>query len=115
MKEDYKEMEKRLSLMHDSEWVKSINQLKTFVYDPNYKYKILYREKQQKKNRTFYFQKVQFIEETKSFIFTRYLEDWENGKLTDEVRDKIVLKETDIIKYEISDKKEFDLTSLKTK
>jgi len=101
---DIQDMEKLLELIHDPKWLNSMQQFKNFNYEDDKKYEILGKQDKQKKSKQFYFQKVKFIEETNSFIFTSYLEDCQSGKLTDEISDKIALKKIDIIKYEVTEK-----------
>ncbi|MED4567953.1 hypothetical protein P9302_00415 [Brevibacillus agri] len=106
----HKEMEKLVTLMNDKEWVKTISALKEFEYDGNYNYKVVYREGTQRKNSSFIFHKLQFVEETNSFIFTSCMTDFKSGKISNEVRDKIVLKVVDIIKFEANKKPNYDFS-----
>lgn len=76
MSDKYKEMEKRLTLMNDQEWVKTISALKGFQYDDNNNYTVIYREGAQRKNRSFGFHALQYVEETNSFIFTSFRSDF---------------------------------------
>ncbi|RBP95388.1 hypothetical protein DFO70_103430 [Cytobacillus firmus] len=104
----YKDMEKRLTLMRDKDWLNAINSLKSLIIEEDKEYSVTYRENRQRNNRTFGFHKVKFVEDTQSFIFTSFVSDWESGELTNEVRDKITLKDIDIIKYTVRDKPDLD-------
>lgn len=102
----YKEMDKRVTLMQDADWVKAIGQLKEMKFEEGKIYSAIYRQYQQRKKRSFTFHNVQFVEETDSFILTSYVSDWETGELTNEVDNKLTLKDIEIIKLDIED--EFD-------
>lgn len=105
---EYKRTEKLLSLMHDKNWVKTISELKNLDIDnENFAYKVTYKQESQRKNRTSYFHSVQYIEETKMFIFTTYESDFETGKLTDKVRDRYELHIVEVISYEKNKKNDF--------
>ncbi|MCM2603738.1 hypothetical protein NDQ57_03350 [Rossellomorea marisflavi] len=97
----YKEMEKRLTLMHDKNWLKTLEDLKKFRYDKEYNFSITYKKDNQKKNRRFTFQEVSFVEETNTFIFISYKENWETSELTDEVSDRLTIKDIEIINFNV--------------
>ncbi|MFD4931595.1 hypothetical protein ACFWMS_22265 [Peribacillus butanolivorans] len=106
--ENYKDTEKRLTLLHDKEWVATINLLKNFHYDDKFDYSVSYREGKQRKDRTFTFHSVLHVEETNSFIFTSYESDWESGELTKDVKNKLTLKDIEIINFNQREKPNFD-------
>lgn len=87
--QEYKETQKRLTLMQISNWRSAIAQLKQFKPLEDKDYQIIYRKDNQKKERNETFEKVQYVEETYSFVFN-------DGYL--------VLKDVDIIDIHISDK-----------
>jgi hypothetical protein len=99
----YKEMEKRLSLMNVPEWVATINALRNFSKEDGKKYRVKYKEQRQRKDRTFSFDKVEYIEEQHMFIFTRYETDWATGEKTNEVDSRIEIKDIDVISLIIED------------
>ncbi|ETI68140.1 hypothetical protein [Neobacillus vireti] len=95
----YKDMEKRLTLMHDKAWLQTIDEIKKFVYDDNFRYSVTYKQDRQRNNRNFTFQDVSFVEETNTFIFTSFSYHWETGELEkDKVSDRLTLKDIEIIK-----------------
>ncbi|GGA11871.1 hypothetical protein GCM10008018_66150 [Paenibacillus marchantiophytorum] len=109
--DQYKDLQKRATLMGDSEWNKTISNLKEHVHDDSKIYKISYKQGLQKKNRSFGFDSLQYVEETNSFIFTSYTTDFETGELTNVVRDKIVLRDIEIISLNIQSKSDYDFSS----
>lgn len=104
---DYKEQEKYLSLLQDKEWVTMISNLRNLKcdYEKN-DYQLYYKQKNHKKPQSLYFHKVEYIEDNKTFIFTRY--DIDEGEITDKVIDKVVLGITDIMNFEITNKSDYD-------
>ncbi|WP_102400476.1 hypothetical protein [Haloimpatiens massiliensis] len=100
-----KELNTRVTLMNNKEWVHAISTLKTLKLDnKNKDYTIIYKKENQRKNREFTFHEVQYIEKTNSFIFTRFNESCKDATLTDEVNSKEVLMDIEIIDLEIQDK-----------
>ncbi|MGX2959482.1 hypothetical protein JNUCC23_09465 [Peribacillus sp. JNUCC 23] len=104
----YKDMEKRVTLMQDKNWVKTIGDLKKFTYDDTKNFSVKYREEKQRKDRTFSFHSVDYVEENYTFIFTTFVTSFENSELTDEVRTRLVLKDIDIISFRDTDKPNLD-------
>jgi hypothetical protein len=72
--------EKRINLMHVKQWREAMALLKDFKYDKQYNYTVTYKQGTQTKERSFSFHEVKYIEETKSFNFLRYLDDF-NGHI----------------------------------
>ncbi|WP_129598459.1 hypothetical protein [Anaerophilus nitritogenes] len=102
---DYKEGEKILALMNDKDWVETIDQLKNLeCNNEKYDYRVIYRQGQQKKNRSFTFHKVNHEEGTETFTFILFDSDWETGDLTEEINDRIVLRRSEIINLEVKEK-----------
>lgn len=89
--QEYKDNEKYVTLLHNPKWVKKISDLKELKVEEyeNKNFYIIYRKDNQKQERKEQFYTLQYVEETKSFIF-------DDGKL--------VLKIIDIIDFEINDK-----------
>ena len=103
----YKESNKRATLMNDKVWVETINDLKLLKIDnENKEYTVIYKEKEQRKNREFQFHKVDFVSDTNSFIFTSFVERGEDGSLTHEVEDREVLMDIEIVNFKIEDKED---------
>jgi len=106
----YKELSIRLSLMNVKEWVKAIGTLKTLEFDNKKKdYRVIYKKENQRKNREFEFHKVEYVEETYTFIFTSFSTSFEDGSLMDEVRSREVLLAIEIIDLKIEDKQDFSI------
>lgn len=92
------EQEKRLTLMLDKEWVKTIAELKELqCNNDKYTYKVIFKTERQKKNHSFTFQDIEYNEHTIGFIFKTYNQN-------DEVKEREVLKDIDIISLEIKEK-----------
>lgn len=89
--QEYREMQKRLTLMQNPKWRSVIAQLKQFESEKNKNYRIIYKKDNQKKPRSESFDKVQYVDETYSFIFN----------------DGFVLKDIDIIDIQKIDFKDF--------
>ena len=87
--QEYKDIQKRTSLMQVAKWCSVIAQLKQFKPLENKDYKIVYRNDNHRKDRSESFEKVQYIEDTHSFVFN-------DGYL--------FLKDIDIIDINVSDK-----------
>ncbi|MEH7526127.1 hypothetical protein V7149_23100 [Bacillus sp. JJ1503] len=104
----YKDMQKRLTLMQDPAWVKVIQALKSFKYDDTKDYSVIFKEEKQRKNRNQNFHEVTYVEETDSFIFISYVLNFECSELTEEIRNRIVLKDIDIIDIRVTDKFRFE-------
>ncbi len=108
MNNDYKAMERRLSLMHDKNWIKTISDLKklnnTNLDNDKYDHVVTYKEQKQKNNRKFSFHETQYIEETKMFIFNKYESDYMTGKLTSVVLSRIEIYDIEIISFEKTEK-----------
>lgn len=86
----YREEQLRLTKMQDAEWVKTINELKTLEFDAKSKgYCVFYKENNQGEQQKYPFNAVQYVEETKSFIFIK----------CDKDRDRVVLLDVEIEKY----------------
>ncbi|HDI3121662.1 hypothetical protein FDA77_00975 [Clostridium botulinum] len=105
MKKD-KELTIRLTLMNSKEWVQTINTLKTLQIDnENKDYTVVYKKENQRKNREFTFHKVEYVEETKGFIFTSF-ELSDEDSLTDEMDSRETLMDIEIVKIRIEDKED---------
>lgn len=83
--------------MNDPDWVKTISQLKNFDWNSEYDYTIIYKQDKQRNDRSFSFDSVKFVDETNSYIFCSHMTDFHTGELTDEIRNRLVLIDTDII------------------
>lgn len=106
----YKELDTRISLMNSREWVHSINMLKTLeieIDNENKDYTVIYKKENQRKNREFRFNKVEYVEENNSFIFISFQTDDEDEKLTDEIDSREVLMDIEIIDLTVEDKQDY--------
>ncbi|MCB2297066.1 hypothetical protein [Clostridium tagluense] len=105
----YKEMRIRLTLMNDKNWVKAIGTLKTLEFDNEKKdYTVVYKKEKQRKNSNFRFNKVEYVEETYTFIFTNF-KSGEDGLLTEKVNSREVIMDIEIIDFKIEDKQDFSM------
>lgn len=69
----YREEQLRVTKKHDTEWVKTITELKTLGCNARDKeYYVVYKKNNRGKSKKYYFDEVQYVEETKSFIFTKF-------------------------------------------
>lgn len=86
----YREEQLRLTKMQDDDWVKTITELKTLGSNAKGKeYCVFYKENNQGEQKEYSFNAVQYVEETKNFIFTKFNKD----------RDRVVLLDVEIEKY----------------
>lgn len=97
--------------MHDKNWIKTISDLKklndtSFDFEKN-EYIVTYKEQKQRNNRAFSFHAVQYIDETKMFIFTMFDSDCMTGELKEGVSDRIEIFDIEIISYEAREKNSF--------
>lgn len=103
-----KELRIRLTLMNVKEWVQAISALRTLeVNNENKDYTVIYKKENQRKNRKFQFHKVEYVEETNTFIFTSFITSWEDGSLTDEVNSREILMDIEIVDLKIEDKQDY--------
>lgn len=92
----YREEQLRLTKMQDAEWVKTINELKTLEFDAKSKgYCVFYKENNQGEQKEYSFNAVQYVEQTKNFIFTKFNRDRDR----DSVDSRVVLIDVEIEKY----------------
>lgn len=90
----YREEQLRVTKKHDTEWVKTITELKTLGCDTKDKeYCVFYKENNQGEQQKYPFNAVQYVEETKRFIFTKF------NTNRDSVDSRVVLLDVEIEKY----------------
>ncbi|APM37794.1 hypothetical protein [Clostridium kluyveri] len=90
----YREEQLRLTKMQDDDWVKTITELKTLGSNAKGKgYCVFYKENNQGEQKEYSFNAVQYVEETKNFIFTKFNRD------RDSVDSRVVLIDVEIEKY----------------
>ena len=93
------DLNKRLTLSHNSQWLLIIDTLKhsaNVPFDPDMTYTVVFRQSSRHSSEHFTFNSLQFVPDTSSFIFTSYQTD-DCDNLTNDIRDQIVLKDIDII------------------
>lgn len=97
----YKEGQLRLTKMQDANWVKTINKLKTLGCDAKDKeYCVFYKENNQGEQKKYPFNAVQYVEETKRFIFTKFnTNSLDYNEILDTVDSTEVLLDIEIEKY----------------
>lgn len=97
----YKERELRVTRMQDANWVKTITELKTLGYNARDKeYYVVYKKNNRGKSKKYYFDEVQYVEETKSFIFTEFNRNsMDRSEILDTVDSKEVLLDIEIETY----------------
>jgi len=99
-----KELSIMTTLMQSKEWRDVISKLKELEIDnKNKNYVIVYKKENQRKDRDFKFNKVEYVEETKNFIFTSFKVN-QDCSLSDEVTSREVLSVIEIIDLKISNK-----------
>lgn len=99
----YKDMEKFIALSKNPEWLKTIDNLKNFQFDEKKDYRVTFKQGNQRKNRTVWFDHVQYDEETQIFIFIQYERDFMTQESTSEVQNRFEVKAIEIIEFSISD------------
>lgn len=105
---NYDELNKRITLMSDKQWVNVIAELQDFKYDENVEYYINYRQQRQRNNRKFEFHEVNYVEETNSFNFIKFALDIETGNVViGNVVDRLVLQDIEIISLDSQEKQDY--------
>jgi hypothetical protein len=107
-----KELNVRTTLMQSKEWREVISKLKELKVDNQTKnYVIVYKKENQRKDWDFKFNKVEYVEETKNFIFTSFKVN-QDCSLSDEITSREVLLDIEIIELKIIDKPVLEETNI---
>ncbi len=107
-----KELNVRTTLMQSKEWREVISKLKELEIDNQSKdYVIVYEKENQKRDTKFKFNKIEYIKETLSFIFTSFRVN-PDCSLSDEITSREVLLDIEIIELKIIDKPVVEETNI---